>query len=321
MNVTVGTNNKTDRTPLTILTGYLGAGKTTLIRHILQRSNKKLAIIMNEFGDIPIDAKIIEGKNVNIAELAGGCVCCSLTGEFELAIKEVIEKANPAWIILETTGVAEPGAITFDIQESLPEVRLDAIITIVDGDAMVKFPSLGHTGQQQIEMADIIILNKIDLLDSRQTANIETRLREINPRSIITKAIQSKVPPEFLFGLNKKHEIDKSKIEKSNEHKSHEIESEVFVFESDLIFNKQKFTEFANSLPKEIYRSKGFIICENNENDKNNKGNESYLFNYVAGRFELEPFVADKIELVFIGKDILKLEKDIKERLEMCKTK
>ena len=192
-----------NRIPITIITGYLGSGKTTLLKHILEKSNKKLAIIMNEFGEIAVDAKIIEGKNVKMAELAGGCVCCSMTGEFEAAIREVLEKANPEWVILETTGVAEPTAIAFDIGQSMPEIRLDAVVTIVDCDAMFRFPSLGHTGREQIEMADIIILNKIDLVDENQVAKVEDRLRELNPRTIIIKALRSKVPPTFLFGLNK----------------------------------------------------------------------------------------------------------------------
>lgn len=271
-----------------------------MLRHILATSNKKLAILMNEFGDIAIDSRVVEGRNIKMAELAGGCVCCSMTGEFELAIREIIEKASPEWIVLETTGVAEPTAIAFDIEQSLPEIRLDAIITLVDGDATIRFPSLGHTGREQIEMADIVILNKIDILDEYQTAEVEKRIREINPRAILVKAIHSKVPPAFLFGLNKEHKV--------KEHKTHEIESEVFVFESSKKFSRGRFLELAGSLPKNIYRSKGFICCEDGR----------YLFNFVAGRFELEPFAAERTELVFIGKDILRLENDIKEKLEKC---
>ena len=96
------------RTPITLVTGPLGSGKTTLLRHILATRLAKIAIVMNEFGEIAIDAKVIEGKNVRIAELGGGCVCCSLLGEFEAAVNEIIEKVAPEMIVVETTGLAEP---------------------------------------------------------------------------------------------------------------------------------------------------------------------------------------------------------------------
>lgn len=288
------------KTPVTIITGYLGSGKTTLLKHILEKGNKRFAILMNEFGDISIDGTIIQGKNVEIKELAGGCVCCSLTGEFELAIKEIIEKVAPEWIIIETTGLAEPTALAVDITENLPEIRIDAIVTVVDVDAMSRFPKLGHTGREQIETADIIMINKIDLATTEQVTTVHDIVHGINERAIIVKAIHAKVPPPFLFGLNKTHEFTR--------HSKHTLEMEVFLFESTKTFNKAKFLEFTSYLSKNVYRSKGLIRCPDGV----------YLFNYVAGRFDFEPFNADKTELVFIGKDILKLEKEMKEKLEKC---
>ena len=90
----------TPRTPITLITGPLGSGKTTLLRHILATRPSKIAIVMNEFGEIAIDTKVIEGKSVRIAELGGGCVCCSLLGEFEAAVNEIIDKIAPERIIV-----------------------------------------------------------------------------------------------------------------------------------------------------------------------------------------------------------------------------
>src|SRR6476646_10692013 len=111
------------RTSITIITGPLGSGKTTLLHHILATQCEKIAIVMNEFGEIAIDTKVIEGKNVRIAELGGGCVCCSLVGEFEAAVNEIIEKIAPERIVVETTGRAEPEAPVFNLQEALPARR------------------------------------------------------------------------------------------------------------------------------------------------------------------------------------------------------
>ena len=292
-----------NRTPVTLITGYLGAGKTSLLKHILEKGNKRFAILMNEFGDLSIDGKIIKGKNVVMKELSGGCVCCSLTGEFELAIKEIIEKVTPEWIVVETTGVAEPAALVYDIEANLPQIRLDAVVTVVDADALTRFPQIGHTGREQIEAADIILINKIDLVVAKHIITIMNVLRDLNDRAIVVKAIHSRIPPGFLFGLNKEHTPRK--------HETHENENEVFTFENVSIFDKKKIERVLSKLPQEIYRAKGFIRCKD----------QSYLFNYVAGRYSLEPFESDKTELVFIGKDILKLEKKIKEKLEKCRLK
>src|SRR5205085_11272807 len=122
----------TSRTPITLVTGPLGSGKTTLLRHILATQGERIAIVMNEFGEIAIETKVIEGKNVRIAELGGGCVCCSLLGEFEAAIDEIITRVEPDRIIVETTGLAEPEALVFNIQEALPQCRLDGVVSLVD---------------------------------------------------------------------------------------------------------------------------------------------------------------------------------------------
>jgi G3E family GTPase len=110
---------------------------------------------MNNWRDLARQ-KVIEGKNVRIAELGGGCVCCSLLGEFEAAIGEIIEKVAPDKIVVETTGLAEPEALVFNIQEALPQCRLDGVISVIDADMLVRFPELGHTTRLQIE-ADILL--------------------------------------------------------------------------------------------------------------------------------------------------------------------
>src|SRR3989344_6869427 len=147
--------------PITVVTGYLGAGKTTLLRRLLGHATAagiRLAIVMNEFGEIGIDGAVLKGKAVDLVELAGGCVCCSMTGEFEAALAELAEKARPDHIVVETTGVAEPDAIVVDLQ-SLEGFRLDVVVTVADADSLNRFPTIGHTGQVQLEMADLVLLN------------------------------------------------------------------------------------------------------------------------------------------------------------------
>ena len=226
------------KTPVVIITGYLGAGKTTFLRKIIStlsasRSReaaaipfKKFAILMNEFGEIGIDGKILAGKNIKISELSGGCVCCSLTGELEAAIKEILKKYSPEIIFIETTGVAEPDSIIGTLEGLGERVKIDSVITIADADALARFPSLGHTGRVQLEMADAILLNKADLIEESKADEVAINIRELNPRAEIFRTIKCEVDTNLLFGTYS----GGKKIEK---HKTAEhISESYFAFET-----------------------------------------------------------------------------------------
>jgi G3E family GTPase len=290
------------RTPITLITGPLGSGKTTLLRNILATTlAEKMAIVVNEFGEIAIDTKVIEGKNVRIAELGGGCVCCSLLGEFEAAVNEIIDKIAPERIIVETTGLAEPEALVFDIQEALPQCRLDGVVSVIDADMVVCFPEIGHTTRLQIEGADILLLNKIDLVQPVQIGPLETKLREMNSTAAIIRTERCRVDPELLFGIGRERKI-------AHLNHRHQPEFESFAFNSGKIFSRDCFEGFANRLPTSVVRAKGFIRLADG----------GRLFNFVAGRWELEPFESDRTELVFIGKGIAAEKKTTLSALNKC---
>ncbi len=291
----------TSRTPITLVTGPLGSGKTTLLRHILATHRAKIAIVMNEFGEIAIDTKVIQGKNVRIAELGGGCVCCSLLGEFETAVTEIINKTVPEMIVVETTGLAEPEALVFNIQEALPQCRLDGVVSVIDADMLIRFPELGHTTRLQIEGADILLLNKIDLVDAKQIESLETKLREINRSAAVVRTQRCRIDPELLFGIG--HE----KTAAPPQHE-HQPEFESFTFSSDKTFCRDCFERFADALPANVIRAKGFVRFPDG----------AQLFNFVAGRWELEPFDVERTELVFIGKDVLSARTAITDSLTTC---
>jgi G3E family GTPase len=289
------------RTPVTLITGPLGSGKTTLLRHILEMVSQKIAILMNEFGDIAIDSQIIEGKNIRIADLGGGCVCCSLLGEFEVAVTEVIDTVHPDVIIVETTGVAEPDALMFDIQENLPQVRLDGVVTVADADAMVRYPRLGQTGRVQIEAADIIVLNKVDLVTNEQVAEVTARLRQLNEDAPILPTQRCRVDPDVLFGLSHAHEVSRP------QHR-HQLEIESFSYVSTATLKRRCFEVFTAGLHPAVVRAKGFVRFPEG----------THLFNYVAGRWDLEPFPEKPITLVFIGEHVTQHEAELIEALKRC---
>lgn len=289
------------RTPLTVITGPLGSGKTTLLRHILDSVSRKIAILMNEFGEIAIDTKIIQGKNVQMADLGGGCVCCSLLGEFEVAVNEIIDTVDPDNLVVETTGVAEPDALVFDIQESLARVRLDGVVTVIDADAMVKYPQVGHTTRIQIEGADTILLNKVDLVSKSELKAIEEKLHSFNDAAEILRAERCQVDPDLLFG------IGRERVQKPPHH-VHQPEFESFSYTTPATFNLPCFEEFADDLGTDVYRAKGFVRFSEG----------TYLFNFVAGRWDLEPFEQEANELVFIGKQLSERKEEILGRLKSC---
>lgn len=289
------------RTPLTVLTGPLGSGKTTLLRHILATVSKKIAILMNEFGEIAIDTKIIQGKNVQMADLGGGCVCCSLLGEFEAAVNEVIDTVDPDNILVETTGVAEPDALVFDIQESLTRVRLDGVVTVIDADGMVKYPLIGHTSRIQIEAADTILLNKVDLVSQSELKAIEEKLRSLNEAAEILHTRRCQIDPDLLFGIGRERV-------QAPPHHVHQPEFESFSYTTPATFDRQCFEEFADNLGTDVTRAKGFVRFAEG----------TYLFNFVAGRWELEVFEQEATELVFIGKQLSGRKEEIVGRLKIC---
>jgi G3E family GTPase len=289
------------RTPITLVTGPLGSGKTTLLRHILATHPAKIAIVMNEFGEIAIDTKVIQGKSVRISELGGGCVCCSLIGEFEAAVNEIIEKVAPEMIVVETTGLAEPEALVFNIQEALPQCRLDGVVSVIDADMLVRFPELGHTTRLQIEGADTLLLNKIDLVDAKQIEPLETKLHEINPSAAIVYTKRCWIDPDLLFGIGREKKVAPPQHQ-------HQLEFESFTFSSDKIFSRDCFERFVDSLPTSVLRAKGFVGFADG----------TQLFNFVAGRWELEPFETDRTELVFIGKGIAKQKSEIVRAVDEC---
>lgn len=307
--------------PVTVITGYLGAGKTTLLRNLLayaQKEKMRLAIVMNEFGQVGIDGKLVKGRNVQLIELSGGCVCCSMSGEFEEALKELLAKAKPDHVVIETTGVAEPDAIVVDLGQ-MPGVFLDAVVTVADGDSLARFPTLGNTGRMQLEMADLILLNKVDLVGKQELAQVKRGIIELNSHAPIVECVRCAVAPEMVLGVGGALE-KKAKLRSSGGHDH--SQNEFFSLDAPVTFGKKEFEGFAKALPPEIYRAKGFVKLVENERGKKSGKPKLFLWNFVAGRSELEawPDSSEKTQLVFIGQNASKLKKAICAKLkELCK--
>jgi len=195
--------------PVTILTGFLGAGKTTLLNRILTApSHKRIAVVVNEFGDIGIDDQFIARRSDDIIELTNGCVCCSArndTMEILLALAQKARQGVPIdQVIIETTGLAKPAALARFFLGGAPlqaHFNLDGIVTVVDAffgvSQFVQYPEV----KEQIGVADIVLINKIDLAQETQIAHLESWIRGINPTAQIVRCSSGDVPIEKLLGI------------------------------------------------------------------------------------------------------------------------
>jgi G3E family GTPase len=291
------------RVPLTLITGPLGAGKTTLLRRVISGSEARLAVIVNEFGELGIDGRLIEGENVWLTELDGGCVCCSLVGEFEVAIEEILARAEPEAIVVETTGVAEPEALLYDVVEELEGLRLDGLVTVMDADVMLSFPDLGATTRMQIDSADLLLLNKVDLVADADRRMLTERLESINPNAPIVPTRHCEVDIGLLFGIARERKV------KPPSH-AHQPEYDAVVWRSDGALERARFEGLARELAPDVYRAKGFVRFTDQG---------GFFFSFVNGRWTLEPCRDVRLsELVLIGRGIEAWKSILFERLSAC---
>ncbi len=272
------------RTPISLITGALGSGKTTLLRRILISTDRRLAVLMNEFGEIAIDSRILPGENLRIVELAGGCVCCELTGELEAAVVEIINRFQPDLIVLEATGVAEADALAYEVQDNLPQVRLDSVINIVDAWASIEHPEIGYAARSQMQQADIILINKVDLVPPAAVRTVQEQVRKYNARALQFRSVRCDVDPGLLYGLDIKHRDLSRSAGPGQTLRS-------FAFTTGQVLDRGKFEKLIANLPSAVYRAKGFVLLDG----------KPHLFNYVGGRADLEEFPAEDTQLVFIG--------------------
>ncbi len=193
--------------PVTILTGFLGAGKTTLLNRILNGNHGlKVAVLVNDFGSINIDAELIVGVESNVISLANGCVCCTIRDDLVETVMETINRPEgPEYILLEASGVAEPSsvAMTFNNPRFRDRIRLDSILCVVDAEQLFTAPELMELKIFQMACADMVILNKVDLVDHSQIGKIKDWLDSRFHRYRLVEAIQAEVPLPVLLSVGR----------------------------------------------------------------------------------------------------------------------
>ncbi|MBE9077154.1 GTP-binding protein [Romeria aff. gracilis LEGE 07310] len=261
------------RIPATVVTGFLGSGKTTLINYLLkEQRDKKVAVIVNEFGEIGIDGQIVvEEDNEQLVEFNNGCLCCTVRDDLVKTLISLTQRTELDAILIETTGLADPAPVasTFFVSDEIkPSIKLDAFITVVDACNLERSLAGSHEAQEQVAFADVILINKTDLVDAEELASVEQKLRSLNPLAKIHHTQNSVIDPALILGvgafeLAAKLEVDPTFLEDLD----HEHDAEVgsFALSSEQPIDINKFMIWMNDVAMEkgedLYRTKGLFYA------------------------------------------------------------
>jgi len=260
--------------PVTILSGFLGAGKTTLLNRILNGDHGlRVAVLVNDFGSINIDTELIVGVEDNAISLANGCVCCNIRDDLIETVEMVINRPEqPEYILLEASGVADPSgiALTFAIPKFRDRIRLDSIISIVDVDQVFAHPDYPYVEilkLRQIGFSDMVVLNKVDLVDEVQLQKVRDWIDSRMKRVRIVEAIQCDIPLEILLAVGR---FDPQQLVESNtghhhDHTDHGQTFSTWSYQTDQPFSLDALNEMVKKkLPGNIYRCKGVVYTAEN---------------------------------------------------------
>ncbi|HEY9824738.1 MAG TPA: GTP-binding protein [Stenomitos sp.] len=299
--------------PVTIITGFLGSGKTTLLNHILAHAgDRKIAILVNEFGDINIDSQFLIALDQNMIELSNGCICCTINNNLTEAVWRILARRDQVdYLVIETTGVADPLPImqTFLASELWSFTCLDAVLAVVDAEAFTPEHFESIAALRQVAYADIVLLNKTDLVNDSQILALEAHIQTIrqNPRILYTQF--GNVPLSLILDVAIQSSVaSKSSPSHAHTHAHHHahsdhLEADGFMtvsFESDRPFKLKRFQEFLDyQLPAEVFRAKGVLWFMESP--------DRHLFQLSGKRFSLQddPWSSQpKTQSIWIGRNL-----------------
>ncbi len=264
--------------PITILTGFLGAGKTTLLNHILRGNHGlKVAVLVNDFGSINIDAELVVGISNDVISLSNGCICCTIRDDLvDTVLQTIARPERPEYILLEASGVAEPSgiAMTFKSPNMRDYIRLDSILCVVDAEQVFAIPEMLELKAFQIACADMVILNKVDLVGRDQIVSIRTWLDSRFHRYRLIEATRAEIALQIVWSgvpldtpRSGEHacvaDHDCTDPDCQHEHRRHHNQRSglfgTWNYETDQPLSLEALRQVAARLPQAIYRAKGIV--------------------------------------------------------------
>lgn len=317
------------RIPVTVLTGYLGSGKTTLLNRILSETHgKRYAVIVNEFGDVGIDNDLIVNAEEEIFEMNNGCICCTVRGDLIRILAGLMRRTGGFdGILLETTGLADPAPVaqTFFVDDEVRRrTKLDAIVTVADAKHLLHEIDRAHEAQEQLAFADVILLNKTDLVSPHELVRVEARIASINPYAALhcTERCNieiAKVLDRDAFNLDRILEFEPEFLNEIHEHE-HDDQITSLSLTADLPMRPERFVPWIADVMQRfgmgILRMKGIIAMQDDEHRFVVQG----VHMLIEGDRQRPWKTNEKREtrLVFIGRD---LPRDLlKQGFEACRT-
>ena len=261
--------------PVTVLTGYLGAGKTTLLNRILsEQHGKKYAVIVNEFGELGVDNDLVVNADEEVFEMNNGCICCTVRGDLIRIIEGLMKRKDKFdGILVETTGLADPGPVAqtfFTDDDVKAKTRLDAIVTVIDAKHFFGQLEQGSEAEQQVAFADVILLNKTDLVSEDELRKVEDKIRGINRYARIFHTQKSQIELDAIldkgaFDLGRILEFEPDFLHSGHDH-NHEDEIRSLSITADRPVDPDRFQKWMGALLQikgaDIFRSKGILAID-----------------------------------------------------------
>ena len=301
--------------PVTVLTGYLGAGKTTLLNRILTENHgKKFAVVINEFGELGVDNDLVVDADEEVFEMNNGCICCTVRGDLIRILSGLMRRRERFdGIIVETTGLADPAPVaqTFFVDEDVKKAtKLDSIVTVVDAKHLAARLDDSKEAEEQIAFADLLVLNKMDLVSEEEALAVERRIRAINPYAEIRRATKSDVPIAEVIGrdsfnLERILEREPEFLSGEDEHE-HDSEVNSVSFEVSRPVDPERFNQWMTDLlaakGQDLLRTKGILAYPGED--------RRFAFqavHMIADGDYIGPWKAGdprRSKIVFIGRDL-----------------